>query len=260
MDILARTENWLWFISSVATVLLLIKFWREGLHRRYKAFFAYLLVQVASAGSLSLMSRDYRPYAFTFFGFEFVRLGLYVLVTLELYRHVLEQHPGIAKLGRRFVLGALLIAVGTGVVLRVVGVNVEPSQQQQMLQNLNMFRWALMSTSLVLLLLVMGFIVWFPVRLNRNTLYYCVGYGAFFATKTFTLLTRNLLGPDTNALLSCITMTVWTGSIFFWLFTLNRRGEELNVVARPQENPVQAERLVQQLEAMNTALLRVARK
>lgn len=255
----AHIENWLWLISSLAIVALLIKFLHEGLWRRYQAFFAYLLVEVGSAAVLSLIKRP-TVYVRVFFGSEFILWAMYLLVTLEIYRVVLQSHPGIARFGRHFVQIAFAVSVGVALLSLALSWNAPVEKSQQILHNLNVLRQTFMSSAVALLLLVISFMVWFPIRLNRNTFLYCIGCGTFFVTKTLTLLIRNLFGPDLNSVLSCVTMGVWTACNFFWLFLLSRQGEELPLVLRVSPDPLRQRHLVEQLDAINASLLRVARK
>jgi hypothetical protein len=52
---------------------------------------------------------------------------------------------------------------------------------------------------------------------------------------------------------------VYTATVFTWLLLLNRAGEEVPVTTR-QFGPEQEERLLNQLEALNTTMLKVSRR
>lgn len=256
----ARMEFWLWIVSSVATVALLVKFWREGLVRRYPAFSAYLLIEVLSAVVLFPFNRSTRMYAYLYFSSEFVFWILYVLVTLELYGLVLKNHPGIASLGRRFAQIALSLAIAVALLSLKLTVNPGISNARKFVRYFTVLSGTVMSSVVVFLLLIIAFLVWFPVRLNRNTIFYCLGYAGFFVTKAATTLGLVVLGPNVNHLLGAVKMTVWTVCIFLWLLFLNRRGETLTMAVRLPSDPQRERRLIDQLDAMNAALLRLARR
>ena len=69
---------------------------------------------------------------------------------------------------------------------------------------------------MVFLLLISGFLVYYPVPLGRNVIVYLAGYTLYFFTATAVTLIQNL-GFFWNRLLSGVDMGVLSPVFMFWL-------------------------------------------
>src|SRR5208283_5093812 len=90
--------NSLIILSAVGSLATAIKLFWTGLFRRYRFFFAYMLLLVV-AGVVPFVF-DYRskPYLHVFLVLEVISWLLLALTLLELYRLVLERHRGLYTL------------------------------------------------------------------------------------------------------------------------------------------------------------------
>jgi hypothetical protein len=81
----------------------------------------------------------------------------------------------------------------------------------------------------------------------------------YFLVKASSIFVYNL-GYYWNRILGNIWLAASLACLVFWLFALNRRGETKTVVIGHQWNPTDEQRLLAQLKAINSSLLRAARK
>jgi len=257
---LSLLERCLWGLSTIATILLIAKLWHERLYTKYRFFFAYLFVDFAKALILMGLNPHTALYGIVFVSLEPIAWLFYILITLELYGLVLSEHNGIATVGRRFVQVALAVAVGLAVLSTwLVDFNSQ-ADPSWILHYTFILERTVISSVVVFLFLLVVFLVWFPVHLSRNAVAYCVGYFVYFLSKSFTLLTRNVLGAHWNRPLSTVTLGICCLCLLFWLVTLDRKGEENRVVTGFRWQPQDEARLIEQLDSINSSLVRMARK
>lgn len=253
-------ERCLWGLSTAATILLIVKLWRERLSAKYRFFFAYLIVDAAKAVVLMALNPHHPAYGIVFVSLEPVFWLLYLLITLELYSLVLTDRNGIAVMGRRFVQVALAGAVGVAVLSTwLVDFN-GPAGKSWILHYTFILDRTVVSSVVLFLFLLALFLVWFPIELSRNATAYCLGYFLYFLSKSFTLLTRNVLGESWTRPLSTATLAVCCLCLLLWLLVLNRKGEAVRVMPGGYLRPHEKDRLVGQLDSINASLLRLARK
>jgi len=112
----------------------------------------------------------------------------------------------------------------------------------------------------VFLLLLLVFLSRYPVPMPQNLLGHLAIYTVYFFSIFLVFLLRSVFGlimnEQANLLLSVVSalcMFVW----FFFLFT--RKGEEVRA-SLPTFSPEYEKRALLQLEALNTTLLKAARK
>ena len=76
-----------------------------------------------------------------------------------------------------------------------------------------MFQRPIMTSLLILILLITGFLVYYPVPLGRNVLVYLLGYAVYFVTNATTIFIRNLghywSRPISDVLMVVCTLAAW---------------------------------------------------
>jgi len=241
-------------VEIAALFALCIRMWLGGLHRVYAYFFGYLalvLLQALVPVFVPLDSRRYRDY---YVVSQALVIGFSALVVLELYSIVFSGLAGIAGVLRRYIKVTLALAIL---------VSLLPLRLEKMPNTLTgylfIFQRPVMSSLLIFILLITGFLVYYPVPLGRNALVYLIGYAVYFITNATTIFIRNL-GYYWSRPISDVNMGVYVTCLLFWLFALNRRGESRTLVVGHQWNPGDEQRLLAQLEAINDSLLRSGRK
>jgi hypothetical protein len=108
--------------------------------------------------------------------------------------------------------------------------------------------------------LLLAFLFWFPIPLNRNTLAYAIGFSVYFAGRALTRLAGNLFGADQLILLSAVSLVIALCCLSFWIIFLTKRGESIATTVGHRWDPAQGRVLVHQLESINASLLRSVRK
>jgi hypothetical protein len=252
-------ERFVYFAGPIAAGLLLARLWRENLLGRYRCFGFYLLwllVEVFVALGVDRRSGSYFP---IYAGFETITWIAQFLVILELFSLVVNQYPGIARTGRKFIWFAFGLAVAASLVLSAVQQG--PADQQfPILQQYLLVSRVVAFTLLIFLLLILAFLFYFPVQLSRNVVFYTVGYSIYFGARALTRLAGILLGPDQLLILSIISMCVVLACLTFWILFLNRAGEHTAVSVAHQWTPDQARVLVDHLDSINATLLKAGRE
>ena len=240
--------------EDLALVILCMRLWTAGLHRVYTYFFCYLLLELAQNQVPLIVPLQSRAYRNAFVATEMLVVFCYSLVVLELYSVTLRGLTGIASLSRRYIKIVLGIAILTS--LLPLAFEKPPDT---LTGYLFIIERPLVSSLVVLVLLLAAFLAYYPVPLNRNAVSYLVGYSVWFLTNAVTLLLNNM-GYHWNELWGSVWMTVYVMCLVFWLVALNRQGEAKTLVVGHQWNKADEARLLSQLDAINSRLIRSARK
>jgi hypothetical protein len=234
----------------VALVALCARLWWDGLYKIYTGFFGYLVVellQMLVPLFVSLNSPMYRVY---YVVSQALVICFSALVILELYSIILRGLAGIEKVSRRYIKVTLLLAIL---------ISLLPSRLEKTSNTLTgylfVFQRPIMSSLFILILLIAGFLVYYPIPIGRNVLVYLVGFAVYFIATGTTVFIRNL-GHYWGRPMSDVYMGVYFTSLALWLFALSRSGETKRVVVGHLWNPSDEGRLLAQLEAINASLLR----
>ena len=129
------------------------------------------------------------------------------------------------------------------------------------------FNRVIASVSLLSLVAILIFLLWFPITIPRNLAVFSVGLVVYFAAITTLLLVRSLW-PDEALqafykLLKIVSILIGgiSGACFaFWAFYLSPAGERVESTMAVQRQPQEQERLIAQLELLNATLLKAARR
>lgn len=239
--------------QALLQVGLCLQLWRYGLYRVYINFFLFLifaflqsLVPVITYGTVA--------YGYMYMATETVVVCFYALIVLECYGRVLRELAGIARLSRRYIrftLGAAIVGA-----LLLLGLERTPKTPIQFFYALDR---TVVSSLMLFVLLMMVFLVYYPIPLSRNVIIYSAGYVVYFLSKASALFLRNV-SPQWQPQVSTFLIGVSIVCLVVWLAGLNRRGEQKTMVIGHQWRPEDEERLLLQLKAINASLSRSARK
>jgi hypothetical protein len=258
------------WLTSAGFLALYLRLRRQDLHRAYRVFAAYVLFRVSRLVVLATVPRlwywvhrqPYFPYANNAYGWiwalsEPVMWILRILVALELYSLVFQNHKGIASLGRWTVIAGLSIAV-------VLSSITLPSELSHSAEKYVILRWCSLAergvdaSLVVFLLFITAFPAWFPVPLNRNVVLYSMVYALYFIVGTLAELATNLGGLATWNVVSLGVKGLDLACLALWIVFLNRAGEAKTVVFRQTWTARHEELLMGQLAAINASLMRSA--
>jgi len=240
--------------QSLALVALCVRLWRAGLHKVYVYFFSYLLfelLQTLIPLALPLESRGYRN---AFVATEALVICCYALMVLELYSIILRDLAGIASVSRRYIK----IILGFAIIISMLPLRLE-KPPDTLTGYLFIFERPVVSSLVVFLLLLAGFLVYYPIPLNRNVLVYLLGYMLWFLADATTIFINNM-GYYLTHLWNAVLMVAYTACLVLWLVALDRRGETKAVVVGHQWNLADETHLLSQLEAINDSVLRKTHK
>jgi hypothetical protein len=248
---LSRYENLIIYLQLAAIVGVLIRFLTAGLQRVYRFFFCYLVV-LAGQGLFPLMvRRGTNLYGYVFIGIEGVIVLLYALIVLELYSLVLRNLPGIASISRRYIK----IALGVAILISLMLLQLEQIPHDVMARFFS-FESTIVFSLVFFVFLITAFLVYYPIPLNRNVIFYSIGYAFYFTSKALALFLRNT-GHQWDAVFSFLLLGVSTACLIFWIFSLSRAGEQKTVVFGHKWNREDERYLLEQLDAINRSLMRV---
>jgi hypothetical protein len=255
---MAALERVLWYLNFVATLVLLFRLACCKLAGIYRFLFLYWFAQATATLVMLPVPLTSNSYAYLYFGAQTVNVILAICVVQELNRLALASHPALAAFGRN----SVLVVAAIGAVLAAFGVildsKVLPGQYQAVHRFLTLER-TMDFMVLMFLLLISGFMVWFPVKVRRNIVVYITGFVVFHASRSFGLLLTNLLPQADSKPLSIAMLAVSLACLLVWMIGLQREGEHVTTVTGHRWNPAAIGRLSEQLDAINAALVRFVR-
>jgi len=218
----------------------------------YRLFFCFVLLDTVQALAPFILSFRSSAYFYFFVATESLTLCFYALIVFELYRVLFQNLKGIAGLAQRYTLGALATAVLLAILLRVV-----LPKPHRPLEQFFYFEISVVSSLVLFILLLMAFLVYYPIPIHRNALVYAAGYAAYFLAKATVLFVNNLGSSSWLRTCSTIASLVALVSVVFWAMCLSREGEKRTIVAGHRwSTPGTQEQVLQRLYELNKSLLR----
>ncbi|HEY1204888.1 MAG: hypothetical protein ABSH46_06860 [Bryobacteraceae bacterium] len=264
--------EYLFWLTIAGYLVLYVRLRQQGLHRTYRVFAAYLLFRAARAVALAILplawhglhNHPYRRFSNNVYAWGWTLTEplvwiLHVLVVLELYSLVLQNYKGIASMGRWALLAGLTLAVLLSSVT-LPGELSHSAQQYKILRCYFVVSRGLDASLVIFLLFIAAFLAWFPVPLNRNVVLYSMVYAVYFIAGALAELASNLRGTAAWNVVNLALVGMDLLCIGLWIVFLNRAGEAKTVVVRHAWTPQHEELLVEQLAAINTSLMRSARR
>jgi hypothetical protein len=252
------TDQILRLLVVVGTALLAARLYTSGLQRRYRVFFYYLIFATLQSGLLYFINPRSGLYQRIWIITEPISWIFFVLLLLELYSLVLEAHQGIKTIGRWALYVALFLALLASLVSVVPRSG--PVFQSRLQTYFYVAERAINFSLVVFLVTILFFIMWYPLTLSRNVVVHTVVYSIYFLTDTMLYLVLARLGFEVVHTVGEIISVLTLGSLLAWLLLLSPAGEERKISVRPPWMPGQEEAMVGQLNDLNRALLRAARK
>ncbi len=255
MPRLTTLDGLLWLLGSAGLGLLALRLYLTGLHRKYPCFFAFLVLRTARTLVLLIpMSRQ--TYGLVFLITQPLIWMGYVVVVHELYSLALRGYQGIRSLGRWVLYGGLAIGISLSATSLILSWSGPVELYPLLIKAMQLERGV--DTSLVILLIVIGtFLALFPIPLSRNLIVYTSVYFAYFLASTVILFARQVGGPGANPFFRTLDLGISAVCALLWVLLINSRGEDTllrNRAVAPA--PASERRLLDTLDAFNTALLR----
>ena len=234
----------------------------KGLHRQYRILTIFLCLQLSRSASLFIADRVIRTrqaYSWTWVHTEPILWLSYILLVYDLYSLVMHNYQGLRTVGRwiLFVSVPLAVAISVASVLPTLE---RPASQIAVLFYFDLANRGIMFSLVIFILLVLTFLSWYPITLSRNVVIHCLICTVFFISASMAYLVRNVQGSEVrhavNLVHLIITAVCWSG----WMLLLTPKGEAAKMVMRREWTQEDERRLVDQLSAINSSLLRATRK
>lgn len=243
-------ETVLWHLNAALAVLAAGRLAGTGLWRAYPALTAYLLFMSARSALLMRVQRDGTAYAWAYILTTPLVYGLTAWAGLEVYRLVLEAYNRLSALGRRTM--AVTVAIGAVLAyLYVLAGSRVAGEPFPVLRFVLLFESWVAFTFLFFLVVLICFILWFPVPLKRNVVTYAFGLCLLLATTCSGIAVRVFGGAEAVAAASMAIMAMSAAVFGTWAAALGRAGERTLARGAFPRSPDDQERLLGQLKALN---------
>jgi hypothetical protein len=248
---------YLQILSLCGSLLLAVKLYRTGFYSRYRIFFCYFIFRVLNGIWPLCLSVHSEAYLRLWVVSEPLIWMFYVGVVLELYRLVLERHKGLYTMGRWALYFGMALSVGLSVLSLFL--RIKPAQRSRILPYIVPADRGVTLCLAIFLLLMLFLLSRYPVQLSRNVILHATLYTTFFLSNTLGVILFSVFGIGLYNSISTGLMVVSCACVYSWLFFLSPKGEEvrMNIL---HFGPEHEERLLYQLDSLNTTLLRAARK
>jgi hypothetical protein len=253
-------EKGLWFLTTGLTAAVLVKLWLTGLIKIYKLLFTYLFVDFASSiGAMTIPFRS-KMYGDFYFTAQTLKIVVAAFVLIEIYSLALERHPALARFGRS-VVGYILLAAGVFPFIEL-WLNHANAKAYPYLRAFLLFERTLDSTIAIFLVLISAFMTWFPVRLRKNVILYISGFIVWSLSRSILVHVVNqwFREPRIRVGANIVQLCFELGCLVFWLIGFQREGEVRTAVVGHVWNRAEADKLVEQLDAINDSFEKMRRR
>jgi hypothetical protein len=242
---------------GAGAALLIVRLYFSGLHRRYQAFFYFLVFFILQNGVLGILGQRSGAYQKVWVLTQPIEWFLCVWVVLELYSLVLKDYQGLYTVGRWSLIAAVFVALlASGFSLLLPS---RSTHQGHLMAFYYVAERAVYFSLIVFLLTMLALLLRYPITLNRNSIVHSLVFSVYFLGNTAAFLLVTTRGfPGLQVAAYAIQM-VNLGALGTWLAMLNPAGEKRPQKLRPAWMPGAEERLLTQLNSLNMALLRGGR-
>jgi hypothetical protein len=257
LAIVPRSPAWqtaLFVSNLLAFAGLLARIVTARLVRSYPALVLWLGTNIVLSVALWSAQMTIQSYYWFYMWAQGSTEILYLLSVLELYGKVLKDLRGLAFAARWAI--PIFVTAAAGVSCSLLALEGTPVRYIDYFYRVDL---TIITCAVLLVLAATAFLVWFPVRVSRNTVVYSVGYAAYLVPVGAGLFLMNS-GHVVRWVASATEGVMSALCLVFWALALNRAGETVNVSPGRQFHPNDEARLLAQLEAANRMMLRVRRK
>ncbi len=222
---------------DILSMVLIVRLLRWRLHNVYRIFCVFLIFDLLSSAATfaeeSIHSARF-DYRITWICFNVVGWILSLCIVYGLLQAMLAGLPGIRSFSRKLlsitfvsvVIISLLtirldvaVSGSTGYLARTVD---KVGKLVRIAFDLDR---VISTVALLVLLVIVAFVLWFPVQMPRNLAVFTIGFVVYFAANTGLLLTRGLWSRQSIELVSNVTLSIITACYAYWTIFLTRRAK-----------------------------------
>lgn len=255
-------------VSDGLAIVLIIRLSVLRLRSVYRVLCVFLLFELFASLIIFLERLAHDPrfdYRLTWIGLRVIAWILSLWMVYALLEAALGTLPGILRFSRRLLNSTFLVAVAIALVTAkpaypVQGLPAPMDSIERVVRITFVLERIISMTALLALVAILAFILWFPVQMPRNLAVFSFGFVVYFAAKAGLLLAYTFWSPKSADLFSNVVMFVLAGCFAYWTLFITSRGEKAPVTLGHSWHSGQQQHLLNQLEAMNSALARGPRR
>lgn len=254
-------ERSVWCLTTGLTAAVLVKLYLTGIVRVYKLLFSYLAADFLSSAAGFFIPFHSKAYGYYYFSAQTVKIVIAAFMLVEIHSLALERHQALARFWR----GVVGYILGAATVVPLIALLMDHSAKAKAhpyIRLFFLFEQSINATMAMFLILISIFLTWFPVRMRRNVIVYIGGFIVWMLSRSAMVYVVNQwfnnlhLGQASNIL----QMSIESGCLLFWLMAFKAEGEARTAVVGHLWNRAEADRLTEQLDAINESLERMRRK
>lgn len=246
-------------VQVLLLAVLAVRLALTGLWRSYPVFFCYIILRIPDALAPLIISVRTILFFHIWLWKEPIFWLFHILLVAELCRLVLAGHPGIYSLGKWAMSAAVAVALTTSILTLMPQIKPHTPQISQRLQYYLAAERGVDFGLAIFLLLMLAFVSRFPFRIGRNVLIHAGLYTLYFFAETLGVFLHTLFGFDRLEALNLWMTIMACACLVAWLLLLNRQGETTKA-AFPTLTKERETRILEQLDALNTTLMRAGGK
>ena len=247
------------YLSVLANIAAVVRVVYARLYRVYPFFFGFLTVSLTLEIAAAVAGTKSRLFFYSYASLEPVRNLLYILVVWELFSVIFRNYAGLRSLSR-WVMGAAAAIAPVGFVISLAARGSAYASHSRFVSNIVQFERGVTMGLVVFILIMLYFISRYPIRLPRNSVALCLLYSVWFLIDAAVLLASSFLTPANGRVIVNVTQAfLEIGCYLGWAFLLSPSGEFRETRVRRDLSPDVEQSLIQELDAMNQALLRAGR-
>ncbi len=247
--------QWLYAAVIAGEAAVLFKLWRHRLAAIYPIFTLFLSFQFLRSVTLIQISPRCDLFGWIWVATEILTWILCYLVVFEIYSHILEDYPGIRRVTRAVLSAGLGLCLAAAAATLWVDIT-QGVEKYPILGAVNVVRRWTASTLMLFLLLMLGYLAWYPAPLKRNLIVHAVLNALYCLSISVGVFYRNITGPELARKLSVALGAVTVLILAGWAALLSRSGEERMSSAARLWSRRDHRRVLAQLAAINRALAR----
>ena len=242
---------------------------RERRERVYSVFVAFLVIQLVETVTYFAYTQWWREkvdYRYIWISSTIILAAFSLWLVYSLARAVLTELPGILRFSRILLNAVFPVAI----ILAFSTARSEWASRSAKFQDpldrlmfvVSIADRGISMAALLVLLAILAFILWFPVKMPKNLAIFSVGFVLYFTAKTGFELFRNYLpAVARNALaLSVFVSVVLIACFLYWIVFLDPKGQTAQVRLGHGWRLAEQNKLIEQLDALNGVLMRSSQR
>ena len=224
----------------------------------YPAFFACFLFESVLLTAATVVGTGSVVYAWIYLLCYPAVWILYCLMVRDLYYQIFSSYPGIAMYGRWTIYASAVIAL-VAVVVGRAATRDALSAKRTLIVGWEAFGRNLVFGLAILILLLLLILSRYPINLRQNIVVNCLCFSLFLLAEAGTVLAEQLTGMRHTITTNEMNVVLDIACFGAWGYLLSREGQT-RVVHVLHPSQAEAERLLLELNSLNSILLRAARK